>query len=294
MPVRVIPVRAFIVTCVLLLIPGAAIADDPIQYDRPRELGKLSNPAVEKSSGLAIGWENDDVLWTINSDDKQPMLFAMNKEGTHQGEFYLEGEAIDWEDMASFRMERDNGIVIADIGDERRDRKSYTLYMLEEPELRKVKLGKRIELRAKEYKFTYESGPQHCASIGVDVKTGVILFVTQSSEPTATVFELKMPDRRTRGELTAKKVATIGIPTVTAMDISPDGTRAVLLTYGDAYEYTRGSDQTWAEALKGKPRIIRMPHRRKGESICFGQDGKTLYLTTKGRPTSVWEVPVRE
>lgn len=285
--------RFLLIVALLAFVPGS-FADEPIEYDRPRELGRLSNPAVDQSSGLAFGWENEDTLWTINSDSTKPMLFAMNKQGTHRGEFHIEGEAVDWEDMAAFRMDRDSGIVIADIGDERRQRKSYTLYMLEEPALKKVKLGKKVELRAKEYKFTYEGGPQHCASIGVDPKAGVILLVTQTTEPTATVFELKMPDRRSRGELTASKVATIGIPTVTAMDISPDGSRAVLLTYGDAYEYTRTDDQTWADALKGKPRIIRMPHRRKGESICYGRDGKTLYLTTKGRPTSVWQVPVRE
>jgi hypothetical protein len=35
-----------------------------------------------------------------------------------------------------------------------------------------------------------------------------------------------------------------------------------------------------------------MPRRRQGESICYGPDGKTLYLTSEQLPTPLWEVPV--
>ena len=39
-------------------------------------------------------------------------------------------------------------------------------------------------------------------------------------------------------------------------------------------------------------REIGMPLRIQGESICYGPDGKTLYLTSEKLPTPLWEVPV--
>jgi hypothetical protein len=75
------------------------------------------------------------------------------------------------------------------------------------------------------------------------------------------------------------------------MDISPDGRRAVILTYGNAYEYCRGEDEAWENAFARAPRIIPMPTRRQGESICYGVDGETLYLTSEKRPTPLWKVP---
>jgi hypothetical protein len=77
------------------------------------------------------------------------------------------------------------------------------------------------------------------------------------------------------------------------MDISPDGRRAVVLTYGDAYEYVRGVNENWEQALATPPRQIVLPNRRQGESICYGSDGRTLYVTSEKLPTPLFEVRVR-
>ena len=87
-------------------------------------------------------------------------------------------------------------------------------------------------------------------------------------------------------------MATLKIRTTSAMDISPDGLRAVVLTYGSAYEYVRGPKETWAQGFSRQPRELRMPRRQQGESICYGHDGKSLYLTSEKVPTPLLEVPV--
>jgi len=74
------------------------------------------------------------------------------------------------------------------------------------------------------------------------------------------------------------------------MDVSPDGRRMVLLTYGDAFEFQRGEEETWSAALKRRPRKLTMPLRLQGESLCYGSDGRTLYLTSEKLPTPLWEV----
>ena len=82
------------------------------------------------------------------------------------------------------------------------------------------------------------------------------------------------------------------------MDISPDGLRMMVLTYGDAWEYVRRPREDWADAVARSARRIRMPRRVQGESICYGIDGKTLYLTSEGKgknsaePSPLLEVPV--
>jgi hypothetical protein len=74
------------------------------------------------------------------------------------------------------------------------------------------------------------------------------------------------------------------------MDISPDGLRCIILTYGNAFEYTRAPDEKWSKAFSRRPRMIRLPARRQGESICYGLDGTTLYLTSEKKPTPLIEV----
>ena len=97
----------------------------------------------------------------------------------------------------------------------------------------------------------------------------------------------------TRNAATARKIATLKIPPATAMDVSPDGRRAVVLTYANAYEYARGEKEDWAAAFSRRPCEIVVPPRRQGESICYGVDGKTLYLTSEKLPTPLIEVPVK-
>ena len=107
----------------------------------------------------------------------------------------------------------------------------------------------------------------------------------------ATENEQRTPKKKA---LVARRIATLAIPLVTAMDVSPDGRRAVVLTYGNAYEFVRSENEDWAAAFAREPRPIRMPLRIQGESICYGPDGKTLYLTSEKLPTPLWEVPVAE
>jgi len=61
-----------------------------------------------------------------------------------------------------------------------------------------------------------------------------------------------------------------------------------------AYQYTREGEEGWAEAFARPGHRIPLPLRQQGESICFGADGKTLYLTSEKLPTPLIVVPTRE
>ena len=64
----------------------------------------------------------------------------------------------------------------------------------------------------------------------------------------------------------------------------------VVLCYGNAYEFTRQSGETWQVAFARKEREIEMPARRQGETLCFGADGRTLFLTSEKQPTPLFRV----
>jgi hypothetical protein len=78
---------------------------------------------------------------------------------------------------------------------------------------------------------------------------------------------------------------------VAAMDISPDGRRAVVLTDTAGFEFTRGADEGWPAAFGRDPCLVPTPPRKNGESICYGADGKALYLTSEGDREPLWEIP---
>ncbi len=270
-------------------------APAPVRYGPAHELAKLADPKITESSGIACSRVNDGVFWTHNDSGDAPRLYAFNREGKSLGTFLITGaEARDWEDIASFKRGKAGFLLVADVGDNAKDRRECALYLVPEPVLRgPVKTPESLKAIMK-IRFTYEDGPHNCESMGIDPTESVAYLVEKTDQPQCKVYALPMPKTDSPKPLVAKAVATLKVPTTCAMDISPDGRRAVVLTYGDAYEYTRGAKETWVEAFARQPRSLPMPPRAQGESICYGPDGKSLYLTSERVPTPLFEVPAIE
>jgi hypothetical protein len=269
-----------------------------IQYRRAGKLAVLANKKINESSGLACGRRNDGVFWTHNDSGGKPRLFVTNLKGEDLATFDIAGAAArDWEDIASVRMGNRDLLMIADTGNNLNLAMPGRVYIVAEPKLdtnkRKVK-GKLKCIQC--IRFRLEDGWFDSESIGVDPVRKQIYFVTKPRKKgqQSTVYELPWPQEPSKKVLVAKRLTVLeGVNKATAMDISPDGLRAVVLTYGNAYEYVRGKDETWARGFARPPRVIVMPSRSQGESICYGADGKTLYLTSENLPTPLWQVRVR-
>jgi hypothetical protein len=257
-----------------------------------RRLCILANRNINESSGLACGMSNLDVLWTHNDSGDTPRVFAFNLKCEDLGTFTVAGaDAVDWEDMASFESGSKGYLLIADVGDNTSKRGSYSIYLVEEPLIApgEPPVSRTIQV-AKHMVFTYEDGPHNCEAVAIDPRTEKIYLVSNNAGHQCKVYELPSPQQELVERGVAKVVATLKLPRTTAMDISPDGARAIVLTYGDAYEFARLENETWPEAFSREPRLFTMPFRIQGESICYGRDRRTLYLTSEMVPTPLWEV----
>ena len=139
------------------------------------------------------------------------------------------------------------------------------------------------------YRFSYPDG-SHAAKALVLDGDGRPIFVTQPAsgsgsaglyEPAAgalhagsTVALTKVGTFQPESTGTANKLSVSGNLLVTGGANSPDGTKVVLRTYSDAYEWTvTGGDVV--KAITGtKPTITPMPNEPQGEAISFTSDGK--------------------
>ena len=288
-----------VILSLIVSLTVTAIADESIRsrktvYGQPRQIGLLADREIDESSGLARSLLNPDAFWTHNDSGDIPRLFLIDRSGQTLARLVVEGaQAIDWEDIASFKHGPHSYLLIGDVGDNAAKRELYTLYIVREPQIdRETRQPVVDNIRPLiTIPFTYEDGPHNCESIAVDSSEGKIYLVSKERSHECNVYELPLPMEEVTEQLVARKVARLDISRTTAMDISPDGMRAVVLTYGDAYEYVRDKDETWVEAFARKGRTLRMPPRVKGESICYGADSKTLYLTSEHAFQPIWEVP---
>ncbi|MDP6634900.1 MAG: hypothetical protein QGG42_08390 [Phycisphaerae bacterium] len=266
-----------------------------ITYLPSRGLCILVNEEIGESSGLAAGRTNKGVFWTHNDSGDAPRIFAFNHAGADLASVRITGaSARDWEDMCSFAIGGKSFLMLADIGDNRVFRKSCSLYVLPEPKLNVKQRGRElIAPVGATINFRYEDGAHNCESIAVDPATRTIYLVSKRRPSVCKVYAMALPVKSPKKTLVARAIGTLRIPTATAMDISPDGLRAVVGTYGHAYEYVRRPDETWKAGFSRDPRVIKLPFRTQGESICFGRDGRTLYLTSENLPAPLIQIPAK-
>ncbi len=280
---------------------------DRVRYDLPKKLGIVRNDRLQEASGLARSWTHPDCFWAMNDNTGGPRLFLIDRDGELAAAYKVDtAQQNDWEGLASFTRGGKNYLLIADTGDNDQNRDDCRLYLLEEPAVISKKKGSGALDVATTISFRYSDGPHNCESVAVDPIAGKIYLVTKERKKSCRVFELPLPELVPRSDNAtppadsvqrpwiARPIATLSIPTAVAMDISPDGRRAIVLSdEAHAYEFERGEKQSWAEAFAVPPRAIEMPKRKQGESICYGPDGKSLYLHSEGQNQPLWEVPAK-
>jgi len=269
-----------------------------LAYGKPRKLTDLADKQIQESSGLACGWRNKDVFWTHNDSGGKARIFAFNKKGQVLATLDIVGAgARDWEDICSVKIGTRCLLLLADTGNNACAARTSRLYAVAEPRLNTSRRNVKGRLQLLQViEFQFDDGWFDCESVAVDPTTRRIYLVTKPRKAgqKVKVYELPWPTRPGRKIMPLKAIATLKMSTATAMDISPDGLRAVVLTYGHAYEYARGPKETWTHGFSRPARVVAMPRRSQGESICYGPDGKTLYLTSEKLPTPLWEVAPKD
>lgn len=286
----------------LVLVSGCSPAQEPPST----VVGRLQNARIDEASGLARSQRYPEVFWVAN-DDGPSVLYAIDGTGKDLGRVTIKDASNrDWEDLASFTLDGVPYLVAADIGDNDGKRKDVRLYIIEEPEAGddKVKPAWRIE-------FTYPEGPRDAESVAVDVENERVLILTKRDVP-ALLYALPLRPG-TNKRIDAERlgiVASLPQPSrsdlefatranswhwqPTSMDISNDGSQAVVLTYGGVYLYPRASGQRWTGALQQPPVIVSRNRNRQAESVTFDAAGESVLITIERRHAPLFRLPIKQ
>jgi hypothetical protein len=258
----------------------------PEVLGKPERTGELAHPQLTEVSGLVASSLYPSLLWAINDGGDDPLLYAVGSDGADLGTFRVEGaKNIDWEALSSFRMQDSAYLLIADVGDNWKQRQTVTLYAVREPAITATGLdNNKTASVAWQIHFTYEDGPQDCEAVAVDpVKQRVLLLAKHAISPQLYVLPLQPADRG--APAVAQRLATVpNLSWPTGMDLSPDGMAAVVLTYNHAYLFRRTSRDAWQEAFQKKPQQLLFERLKQQEAVCFGFYGKSVWLTSERRP----------
>jgi sugar lactone lactonase YvrE len=206
--------------------------------------------------------------------------------------------------MAQFELNGESYLVIADVGDNQRNRSSCQIYLLREPNLgidgilppnfRKLPVQKAVN--ATKLEFKYPEGPRDCEAVAVDVLAKQIwltekVYYNAPRSESPGIYVLPLTFTPTIKPLVARRIADFPIRNATGMAFSPDGKRLIIRNYLNAHLYSRNEDESWADVVsRTKPKVVVLPLQRQGEAICFTPDSKSVILTSETKRQTIWQV----
>ncbi len=260
------------------------------------KVGHLENPQITEASGLAPSRLHPSRLWAINDGGNDPLLFAVGLDGSDLGSFRIkDAQNYDWEALASFEMNDTAYLLIADVGDNREQRKTCSLYVVREPGITDTAISNETVVETVwRIHFTYEEGPRDCEAVAVDVDSRRILLMSKRGL-VPTLYELPLRPTDDDAIAVARRLTTVPYFTwPTAMDLSPDNLSAVVLTYDSAYLFSRRQHQDWADAFNKRPQHLQFSNLRQQEAACFGFYGKSVYVTSEKIPAPLVRIDLEE
>jgi hypothetical protein len=249
-------------------------------------VGQIESAGIDEASGLAASRVDGNLYWTHNDSGGEPVLYALTRKGREVGRVRITGvRNEDWEDMAAFSRGGKNYLVVGEIGDNPGKRAEIQLIIVEEPTRAALKEGRELKLApAWVQRVRYSDGPRDCESLAVDEREGKVYLLSKRDYP-AGLYQVNLGPEF--AEATAQRVGvvrhlpqpseiqkTLPVPRgkyfgqPTAMDFSPDGTWAVVLTYGHLALFERHGAEPWGGALAREP-VALLPHEiLQAEAVC--------------------------
>lgn len=292
--------RPLLATVALALAPLFLAAGEP-PFIGPEKAGKLAAPPQNETSGIAASRRTDNLLWVHDDSGGQPVLYGVATDGSRRGALRITGGFNqDWEDVASFVLNDKAWLLIGDIGDNNAKRPFIQLYLIEEPPADKLMPDQEFNVTpTATWRVTYDDGPHDCESLAVDPVERAIYLLTKRDSPPR-LYRIALPSLLKGAELAAHQVGLVAhLPQPSslqsmfknhlgafrgwpcAMDFSPDGSRAVVLTYGDVLIFPRPSGETWAAALAREPLELATHELPQAEAVCFSRDGAAIYVASE-------------
>ena len=260
-----------------LLYIGFAYAQKPIK------LGKIKSSSIAEVSGITPYGFKNGYFWVHNDSGDGPYIYLIDSVASLKMKVKVKGfNPVDIEDIARFKLNGFSYLLLADIGNNLRKRDTLSLYIIEEPNVEKMKEKGNISVNLfHEIKITYADKRRDAEAVFVDPLNQQI-YIVSKRDFKSTVFCLPI-DLKNSNVQVLKPMITLPFTFATAADISPDGKYIVVKNLTKVYLWERENKKTVIEAFNTIPKEIPYIIEPQGEAVCFDLNNKYLY-TISERP----------
>ena len=267
--------------------PGSSQGAAQRTYTTLERACSISDKRLGAVSGMAV---RADGTWVVN--DRGAVLYRLRSDCSVVDAIdlapqlkKLKVEVSDVEDLA---LGPDGWLWMSDSGGNRTPRDSVTLVGFKDAEtpIRTVVLR-------------YPGGTHDAEALMVDM-LGRAVVVTKVAGAPAEVYTSRLPLGAGVQNLRLVGTPRLARPQgsgprarlVTAGDVDPTGTYAVLRTYTDAWEFDAPDGNIAAALVSSAPRLVPLPQTKQGEAIAYNLDGSELLTSGEGSPVNLDRVQI--
>ena len=266
---------------------------------------QFENFDITEASGVQRSLSLPGVYYVHNDSGASATLYVTDTTGQSLGQLQLSGvQATDWEAIAGVRLSGQPHIVVADIGNNDRNRGDLNLQVIEEPDFSDLPINFNLSVESTQIGISYADGLSYDAeAVFIDSDNDAVVVVTKNlSDTTAqSVWKGSLASGLSDGAMVLEYRGLLAMPAkafvnaVTDIDIHPDGRQLALLVYGLA---TTGKIFLWQPSVgeSTDDALLRMADRevsvpiigsnRQAEGISFSAQGDAFLIAAEGVSTS--------
>ncbi|MEJ1221120.1 hypothetical protein [Sediminicola sp. 1XM1-17] len=242
---------------------------------------KLPSKISESSGVVQL---NNSTFWSVEDHGNKDEIYQVDFEGNLVKELEVKNaKNEDWEDLTK---DPQGNVYIADTGNNNRKRKDLTIYKIPNPD---IEPGDKIDAEKIDFYFSDQQNftPKEeelqydCEAIFYH-KSFIYLITKNRRKPfngEARIYKVPAEKGNYKAEFVGS-FETCEEPNtciVTSADISPDGTKIVLLGYGKLWVFT---NFTWDNFAQGTMETIALGATTQLEAVAFKPNSNTSLLLT--------------
>jgi len=290
--------KYILLTFLVILMLLAGYGFYKIKSRRNEISGFMQNRELKETSGIAASGIFDDIYYIHNDSGDTSRFFAITPKGKLVSTFYFKADKnlpsmqLDCEDISVGKGPKPGKsyVYLGDIGDNYNGRPYVTVYRFEEKlswtsdSINHV-IPAQLHLR-------YPDGSKDAEALLIDPIENLLYIVNKRTD-TIRVYTtpLNFKNNEDRVLTLRTKVYFSGFKPfkyITAGDISKDGTKILIKSYGKVYYWQRREKEHVWETLQRKPAELPYDMQRQGEAIGFTPDGEGYYTTSESAFAAIY------
>ena len=268
------------------LFQGGGVVIPPVVEEDPLP-EFLSTPSsypikpgnINEASGMVVSHSILGNLWVIEDGGNTSSVHLLSNIGEYRGRIDLPIINRDWEDLAfgPGPIDGQNYLYIAETGDNANVYGGYSIHRLKEPT---SLADKDLGLETIYFKYSDRSSID-VEAMFVDPKTKDIYLISKQQFFSVRLYKISYP-YDVKIENTANFIGTLPHSTITAADISSDGTQLMIKDYNAVFYWRLKEFETIFEALS-RTRDVGAPYyvEPQGESLCFDAKDSGYYTLSE-------------